>query len=340
VAQGVVGPRRGRPVEAVRGLLCLQAQDFWSGVASVRVRSGATAAEVEDELQAGAVVRAWPLRGTLHLVSAADLTWLRALLAPRELALAATREPRLGITARVVAKAERVATALVSSSGPASRSELTAAWRAAGVDTTGERGYHLIWHLAQGGVLCFGPVRNGQQLLVAADSWIPTSTPLPRDEALEHLAHRYFESHGPATAADLSRWARLTAVDTAAAVDRARPRLASITVGGIEHLLGPSTEDELASCRKEAQGVVVLPGFDELLFGYRDRSPTVPVERDAAVFPHRNGSPCCTVLVHGQVVATWRRAAVRPGEPAKITPIAEMSDRAIRTAARMAAALT
>ncbi len=341
VAQGIVGRRRSTPVTAVSRLVCLQAQDYWSGVASVVLRSGAEPARVEAALNAGTVVRAWPLRSTLHLVAARDLGWIRDLLAPRELAAAAGREARLGITGRLVADAERIAVELLTERGPSSRAEVTAAWRAAGVDASDQRGYHLIWHLAQTGVLCFGPVRDGQQLIALAGKWVPASVSAapPRDDALETLAHRYFDGHGPARPADLSRWANLTAADTGRAVTAARRHLRSIRANDVEYLLGPTTEDELADCRKEAVGVVVLPGFDEMLFGYRDRTPTLPDDRSAHVFPHRNGIPSCTVLVGGQVAATWRRPTNRSPGTIEITPLVHLSQRTLRSAERKASAL-
>ena len=339
VAQGVVGSRRAAPAVAVQRLLCLQAQDYRSGLASLLARGAAGVAEVEATFDAGTVVRAWPLRGTLHLVGANDLGWLRQLLAPRELAAAAAREARLGITTRLLDQAEHVAVELLSGSGPSSRAELTAAWQDRGIDTADQRGYHLIWHLTQTGTLCFGPVRKGQQLLVLADRWIPASAVPARGDALGTVARRYFDSHGPATSADLARWANLTVADTQAAVDAARPHLATITVDGVDYLLGPTTQDELATCRKEAAGVVVLPGFDELLFGYRDRTPTLPDDRAAAVFPHANGSPSPTVLVGGQVVATWKRPAKRSTGAVEITPLVPISPSVKRAAEAKASAV-
>ena len=102
---------------------------------------------------------------------------------------------------------------------------------------------------------------------------------MSREEALEELARRYFDGHGPATAADLSRWAKLTAADTRQAVAAARRHLSAVTLDEVEYLLGPTTEDELAACRRQAEDVVVLPGFDEMIFGYRDRSFTLPDDR-------------------------------------------------------------
>lgn len=340
VAQGVVGLRRAAPEVSVQRMLCLQAQDYWSGVASVALRGATTTAEAEAALDAGTVVRAWPLRGTLHLVAASDLGWLGRLLAPRELAAAAGREARLGITPRLLDRAERTAVEVLSSRGPSSRAEVTAAWGAAGIDTTSQRGYHLIWHLAHTGTLCFGPVRNGQQLLVLADEWIPASSMPARDDALEALARRYFDGHGPATPANLVRWANLTAADSKRAVAAARRHLSTITVDDVEYLLGQATQDGLAACRAEAEDVVVLPGFDEMLFGYRDRTPTLPDNRSASVFPHRNGIPSCTVLLGGQVVATWRRPATPSTTAIEITPLTAISEQVTRSAAHNASVLS
>lgn len=329
VAQGVVGPRQGPPERVVRRLVCLQAQDYWSGVASVALR-GSSTAEVESAFDDASIVRAWPLRGTLHLVVASDLIWLHELLAPRELAAAAAREARLELTGTVLEKAERIALETLSARGPCSRTEVTAAWRAGGIDILGERGYQLVWHLAHSGTICFGPVRGGQQLLVAAKPWAPGPSGLSREEALEELARRYFDGHGPATAADLSRWAKLTAADTRQAVAAARRHLSAVTLDEVEYLLGPTTEDELAACRRQAEDVVVLPGFDEMIFGYRDRSFTLPDDRAPEVFAHRNGVAYGTVLLAGRVVATWRRPGKHSGRSVEIVPLQTLTARVLR----------
>jgi winged helix DNA-binding protein len=227
----------------------------------------------------------------------------------------------------------------LSSRGPSTRAELTAAWQAGGIDTGSQRGYHLIWHLSLTGTVFFGPVRNGQQLLALAGQQIRAPAGLTRAEALKTLARRYFGSHGPATPADLARWANLTAADTRLAVAATRPHLAAITVDDTEYLLGLDTQDELASCRKEAEDVIALPGFDEMIFGHRNRTPTLPDDRAAQVFPHRNGVPSCTVIVDVQVAATWRRPAKRPGETNEITPLVPLTEQIMRSAARKASAL-
>jgi hypothetical protein len=174
--------------------------------------------------------------------------------------------------------------------------------------------------------------RNGEQLLVLQADWAPAAGKLDRATAMETLAFRYFDSHGPATPSDLARWANLTVADMRAAVVSARGRLTTVSVADVEYLLGSATQDQLAACRKEAEGIVALPGFDELLFGYRDRTPILPDDRSAAVFPHRNGVPSRTVVANGQVVATWSRPNKFSGEGVEITPLVPLSTSLIRDA--------
>jgi Winged helix DNA-binding domain len=354
VAQGLAGPRLDSPLAVAERLLCLQAQDYWSGLASVAVRSGCGLAEVEAAFDAGSIVRAWPLRGTLHLLAAQDLGWLRELLAPRQLAGAALREQRLGLDTELIARATDVVIATLTAAGPSSRAELNRAWAQAGLDSSGQRSYHLIWHLAHAGTIVLGPTRGGQQLFALTEQWIGAagvvgaageageagSGGLTREAALELLARRYFSGHGPATAADLTRWANLTAADTRQAITAARRSLRVLSVDGVEYLLAPNTEDLLAACRGQAGEVLALPHFDELLLGYRNRNPTLPPARDIDVFANRNGVPARTIVHRGQVIATWKRPKRGSGAAVEVTPLVTATAAVVARAAARAAEIS
>lgn len=341
VAQGLAGPRLASPGAVAERLLCLQAQDYWSGLASVAVRCGIGLDQVQAAFDAGEVVRAWPLRGTLHLLGARDLRWMRELLAPRQLAGAALRESREGLDGPLLERAQLVAEQALTSSGPMSRAELNRAWADAGLDIGGQGSYHLIWHLAHSGTLVLGPTRGGQHLFTLARDWLPPTQSIERAEALKLLAVRYFSGHGPATAADLTRWANLTVADTRLAIAAAGAELETFSIGETAYLLGPETRDTLAGCRKQAEAVLALPHFDELLLGYRDRNPTLPPERDLSVFANRNAVPAPTIVYRGQVVATWKRPqkALKHGrpKPPEITPLVSLTAR-VRTQAEARAA--
>jgi hypothetical protein len=188
----------------------------------------------------------------------------------------------------------------------------------------GQRGYHLLWYLAQTGTLCLGPTAGGDQLFVLLDEWLPAPRRLERDEALAELVLRFFTGHGPATVKDLVRWAGVLVRDVKAGLTIVAPQLERLDVGGVEHWMDPATPDRLAAARAEAEGVHLLPGFDELVLGYADRSCTVPAAFADRIVPGNNGMFRATAVHAGTVVGVWRagRGTTRPIE---LEPFTELT---------------
>jgi hypothetical protein len=335
VAQRVAGPRPATPAEAVRRLTAVQGQDHPGSVTSVALRTaGRSRAEVFEAMDRGAIVRSWPMRGTLHLTLADDLPWMLDLLGERALAGVAKRRALLELTDDDVARACELAVAALSGGRRLSRAGLLAAIDAGGVPVTGQRGYHLLWYAAQTGHTCLGPTADGEQQFVLLDEWVPGPRRLEREEALAELAARFFTGHGPATVQDLARWSGLTVRDCRAGLATAREQLESTTVEGIEHFLDPATPELLAACREEARGTVLLPGFDEFVLGYGDRSAVLDPAFATRIAPGANGIFQPTVVAGGRVVGTWRyegrgarRAAVGTAfEPADADLVARVPE--------------
>ncbi|MGH3798493.1 MAG: winged helix DNA-binding domain-containing protein [Pseudonocardiaceae bacterium] len=208
-AQRIAGPGFATATEAVRWLTAMQAQDYPGAVTSIALRTEpGTRQCVEAALNAGEVVRSWPMRGTLHFVSAEDLPWMLSLTTTRLLAGAASRRAALGLDLPTIEHAGQLATDALAGGRQLRRDALLAIWDDAGLLTVKQRSYHFIWHLAQTGTLCYGPVRDGEQHLVLLDEWVPNPKRPERDEALGEWVLRYFRSHGPATAKDFA-WCRV-----------------------------------------------------------------------------------------------------------------------------------
>ena len=206
VAQRLAGPPLPDAAAAVRWLGAVQAQDYPGALTSVALRTaGGTRAAVEAALDSGAVVRSWPMRSTLHLVAAEDLGWFLEFCGSRTLPGAAKRRATVGLTEADCERAREVAVAALAGGGRLRRAELLRAFDEGGVPTTGQRGYHLLWYLAQTGTLCLGPTAEGEQLFVLSEEWIRQPRRLDREEAFAELALRFFRGHGPATVADLVR---------------------------------------------------------------------------------------------------------------------------------------
>ena len=337
-AQGLVGPREPTVADAVRRLLAVQGQDLPGALLSLALRTASRSrADVVAALDSGAVVRSWPMRGTLHLVAAEDLPWMLELLAPRVIAGRHLRWKQLGLTDDDAERARALAVQALAGH-QLTRAGLMEAWEQHGLSTAGQRGYHLIGHLAMTGTLCFGPLRGKEQLLVLLDEWVPQPRVLDRQAALAEVAERYLRSHGPATLQDLVRWTGLKVVDARAGLEAARRQLAALDVDGVEHLMDPSTPELLTACRREARGVFLLPGFDEMVLGYGDRSAILAPEHADRIVPGGNGVFRPTVVSDGRVVATWSRGR-RKGEAAVVQPFDDLSPGVAETAAEQAAAL-
>ncbi len=303
-AQRLTANPASSPAEAVRTMLAMQAQDYPGVKWSVALRTAAaTERDVEAACDGGEIVRSWPMRGTLHLVAAADLPWMLEFTAPRALASAASRRAALGIDEADAERARELAVAALPGRGTLPRRALLGAIEAGGVSTAGQRGYHLLWYLAQTGTLVLGPTSGREQTFARLEAWIPNPRRPERDEALGELARRYFTGHGPASVEDLVRWSGLTVRDVRRGVEVAGDSLRTLELGGRAYLVGAWSPDSV----DDDCGVLLLPGFDEYILGYRDRSAVLVPERSDAIVPGGNGMFKPTVVVDGEVAGTWRR---------------------------------
>jgi len=283
---------------AVAWFGAVQAQDLRGALWGIgqRVR-GATEASVEQAFATRAIVRTWPMRGTLHAVAAADVHELVGLLAPRVLARAAGRYRELSIDDRVLGRARDVLAAALAGGVTLTRDELYAQLAAAGIAPTGQRGIHIIGALAMQRVLCLGAMRGRQQTFALLDEWIAPPPARDRDDILGDLARRYFTSHGPATIDDFAWWTGLPLGEARRGHAIARAGLREVAVDGEPYW-------HAGTRRATATGVHLLPPYDEYTVAYRDRTAIVDAARAT------NGlAP--VILAGGRVVGTWTRRVAR-----------------------------
>jgi hypothetical protein len=331
------------PVAATAHLLAVQAQDLPAAHVAVASRTpGRDAGAVRAALDDGRLVRTWPMRGTLHLLTAADAGWTTRLLGPRALKAAAKRWLDVGLDDVAFDRALAVARERLAD-GPASRDELGAAWTAAGFEPGTSTTYRLLNHLATRGELVLGPVRGAEQLVVLADAWLPAGSRRedePDEVLFADLVARYAAGHGPASVPDLVRWTYQTvgAVKKAVAAAHADGRLAAVSCEGRTLLGGPELADlagDLDTVRGATRGVLLTAAFDELVLGYADRSATLPADQEVLVVPGGNGMFKPVVVADGRAVGTWARAGSRR-DRLVVTPFADPLPPAVEAACQEA----
>lgn len=302
-------------------MTAMQAQDFPGAMTSIALRTASRShVNVVAALDAGDIVRSYPMRGTLHFVAAADLSWMLELTATRLISAAMSRRAALEVDLAMIEQARDIAVENLAGGRRLLRAELAAEWERAGLLDVKQRSYHFIWHLAHTGTLCFGPTNGREQFIVLVDEWIPQHQRRDHDEALGEWAIRYFCSHGPATIKDFSAWTKLMAADVRIAMTIAKPALERIVVDDTEYYLDPATPALLNTHRRLARAALLLPGFDEYLLGYTDRSAVLAREFAQRVVPGGNGMFIPTVVADGEVVGTWKRVGTGRSRRILATP--------------------
>lgn len=332
--------------QAVQWFGAVQAQEYaharWAVGSRFATDTAITGASIEQALVQRKVVRSWVLRGTLHLVAAADLRWLLALAAPALLTrtAAAYREVQLDEAAfRKILPAIR---RCLEGGRQLTRLELFAALTQHRVNTEGHRGGRILYRAAQVGLICLGDPRGKQATYTLLDEWLPpgleAGKALPREDALKQLAQRYFASHGPATLADFSWWSGLVASEARAALEMAETGLAhALFEGGTvwwskRTLLPPAGKPALQ----------LLAGFDEYVLGYTDRKAILDATH-AGKLMTPNGLFRPALLLGGRVAGTWQAETKKGAVSISTTsfaPLPRGSVGALQLAAQRYAAFT
>lgn len=321
IAQGLAPsqarPAFATPAEVTAGLLALQGQNYPAGVRAIALRCALNDAAVLDAIESGQIVRSWPQRGTLHFLSAGDVTWLSTLLRERVERSQAARRAGLDLEPAMVVAARRALEDATSSSAlPISRKDAYAIFAAAGVDPAGGRGPHLLRAFGGEGTIIQGPKERTKLAAPAAETFTHVRhLPVPQHEweesaAWAHLGARYAAGHGPVEVADLAYWSYIPkslAKNALESADGIVKRVGSGDAAGREFYLARWQEDVTAAELHAALKLrIELPAFDEILLGYADKKFIVPDDDVRKNVLTSNGLSWPWVLQGGEGVASLR----------------------------------
>jgi hypothetical protein len=279
-----------------------------------------TQADVRDALwERRALVKAWTLRGTLHLHPADELAlWFAAW---RAVARASSRDrealdewrdpagvlhPRLepeeanAIRAAVwdaldgrCLRREELVGEVVKRIGPGPRQRLLS-------------GFAFFFD-----ELCQGPPQGTRITLVRPDQWIEGWKEVDEQAALLEVCRRYLRTYGPARPADFREWFAsrdFPAPQARALFDSLDDELEEIDVEGHRAyvLAGDTTFPSLEP------SVRLLPEYDVYIMGFREREHLVPEAVREQVARHSRGryeGPAGVrfVVIDGVAAGLWER---------------------------------
>jgi Winged helix DNA-binding domain len=303
LARSALTERSSSLVDVVRQVVGIHAQVQASAELQLASRvDGITQQDVRDALwRERTLVKAWTLRGTLHLHSADELPLWFAARAPRE-ALPEWPDPA-GVVHPAVS-ADEVA-------------ELRAAvWEAAGeqpllreqlVDGVLRRAGRKHEARLRSGFafftdeLCQGPSQGNKITLVRPDLWLGEWKHVRRDDAVLEILRRFLYAYGPARPSDFREWFGRDVPFDLAGVEEV-----DVEGHGAFVLAGDANFPELG------KSVRLLPEYDVYVMGFRQREHLVPARVREQVAAHGRGryeGPAGVrfLLADGVAAGLWER---------------------------------
>ena len=270
---------REKLAEVVRDVCGIHAQVMGSAELAISARvDGITQQDVRAELwEQRSLVKAWTIRGTLHLHPPDDLPlWaaaVRAVSEPEDAAVLAAIADALD--GRCLLR-EELADEVAKRAGEWTRAKLSSGW-----------GY-FIGSAAVEGKLCHGPPRGNKATFVRTDQWVGWRE-VDSGEALSESARRFLTTYGPAGSRQFAEWFGL------------RPAKA------------PQVPEVAVEPGSEPGPLRLLPEYDCYVMGFRERQQLVPEKVRARIKAHPKGrfegiAAVPTVLADGLVAGIWRRA--------------------------------
>jgi hypothetical protein len=306
------------PTVAIGRLAGLQAQlarppfvGLWTRLAGFE-RAGLARALADRS-----VVRATMMRGTLHLVTAADYLALRSSL---QASLTKGMQSILKARAAIDVAATVTRAKAWFREGPRTFDDVRDLFRAEGLGSD-ERAlaYAVRLHLPLVQVPTdaeWGFASSADFAL--ADVWLGAE--IAKETALDELVLRYLAAFGPATAVDAQVWSGAAGLQSV--FDALRSRLIVVNDERGRELFdlpdAPRPEEDLPAA------VRYLPDFDNLVLSHADRTRVVP-EAYRGRIVSKNLQVAATFLVDGFVAGTWRVESKKSAATLALRPFAGLS---------------
>ena len=284
------------------------------------------AGDLENDLWVErSLVKAWVMRGTLHLVTPGDYpTFLAALEGSL---LAFYHKPSwLKYHQVSLEELEAIGAAVQEtlSAAPITREQLAEAVVRA---TRRERLRELLlssWGAllkpaAVQGSLCFGPPQGQNATFVHPASWLRLEEKPDPEESLKAIARRYLGAYGPASADDFGRWWGIDPRQAAKVLKSLGNEIEAVSVAGWPAWALAASIAEIQSA--QSSGCTrLLPIFDPYTVALYRHCKNLLDEKYKALVYRPQGWIAAVVVLDGRIVGIWdSRRGEKQRDAAKLT---------------------
>jgi DNA glycosylase AlkZ-like len=174
------------------------------------------------------------------------------------------------------------------------------------------------------GLLVSAGRRGSETLWMRAADWLNSGRSVPdSDQCVVELVRKYLESYGPATRADIVYWSFLLKSDVDSALEALRNDLIKERFDSNEEYY---SFDEGARDASDPPSAIILPEFDSLMMGHKDKARFLSHDRIKKVFWGLGGINR-TILLDGFVAAIWKRKKERTGMIVSVKPLRALENK-------------
>jgi len=289
-------------VEMVEWFGAVQAQEYAQTKWGLGLRlPQLTENDIETELNEGSIIRTHLLRPTWHFVSAKDIHWLINLTAPRVHSINAYMYRQLELDYKIFNRCNDILVKYLQGGNQLTRDEINEYFKNEKIIAKGHRLSYIMMNAELEGIVCSGARQGNQFTYALLDERVKHKKLLEKDGALAELSTRYFQSRNPATVKDFSTWSGLTMTDCKKGIEMIKTNLQKEIISQQEYFINPNT----VLPDYKSYKVHLLPIYDELIMGYKDRSAlmvsksNVPLQYDSMI------------VADGQVIGSWKRTILK-----------------------------
>ncbi|HEV2120989.1 MAG TPA: winged helix DNA-binding domain-containing protein [Candidatus Bathyarchaeia archaeon] len=294
----------------VSDLCGVQAQVLSYAALAIWARvEGITMQDVQNALwKQRSVVKTWCMRGTLHLISAADLPFYVAarkttsIVKPDWLTPEIDVEERKRIVGAIyealdgqILTREQLADEVVKRlrMSASVRKHLLSGWG------------NLLHPAAEQGYLCFGPSEGSKVKFVRPDQWLGKWNEPTGSEAWRMLLRRFFITYGPATHRDIGHWWGLRPEPARMLMDYIADELEEVEFEG-EKRWARSEDVEAILNAANVHSVKLLPSWDCYAMFYHPRELFVSQKHRTRIFTKVQGNKP-VLLLDGAAGGIWEQ---------------------------------
>ena len=330
------GPRAA--VKVAEACCGINSQDFLESYSSFWARiDGFQDSDLTSELRPkGGLVRTWTVRSTMHTIPSKDY-YVHVLGGPgrrfqpwfdnaakkrgipdRDFRVRFLYQPLLDhIKGRTVTSNEvkQFMVEKLTQRGLKGRMKLQRGWSSKPTYGPAWTGVSEMSHL---GLLVNAGRKGSESLWMSSADYLVGGRSVPDpEECMVELVRKYIECYGPVSREDIAYWSFLLKKDVDMALEALKKDLTKENLPSGQEYFSFGEDSREAP---EPPSAVILPEFDSLMMGYKDKSRFLSQDTVKKVF---GGLAAVnrTILLDGFVAATWKRKKNAAGMIVDVSPL-------------------